>query len=150
MSSQQIVGNSGDSYNPRNVTLIIAGRIIRGFHSESYITFERNVPEELMHDVGAQGDYTIIENVDRSATLTFHLKPETPNNGFLVSLLQTRAVFDLSCVHNMGVSRENANGLDAVVKQVARYNFPGDKGATSPSREYMISIGNLVEVPEYA
>ena len=60
------------SYDPKKVNLVMNGKIITGFASDSMITIARN-EDTVTTQVGVKGDVAYNENANESGTITVTL-----------------------------------------------------------------------------
>ena len=78
------------TYDPTKVSLVVNGRVITGFATDSMITVARS-EDMVTTAVGVQGDVTYNENANDSGTMTVTL------SGRPLSWLRPLMVTELSC-----------------------------------------------------
>ena len=60
------------SYDPKKVNVIVAGRAITGFASDGVVTLSKN-EDSVTPSVGAKGDVAYSENANESGTIALTL-----------------------------------------------------------------------------
>ena len=73
-------------YDPKSTALIIAGVIVEGFASGTFIKVKRN-KETYSQKVGGHGDVVDVRSVDKSGTITITLLAQSNTNTALSTLL---------------------------------------------------------------
>ena len=77
------------SYDPKKVNLVMNGKIITGFASDSMITIARN-EDTVTTQVGVKGDVAYNENANESGTITVTLMGTSSSLPYVRSLALTR------------------------------------------------------------
>lgn len=128
------------SYDPRQLSVICGGFIIRGF-ADTQVTITRtNAAWELV--VGADGEATRVKSNDRSGTITFFLQQSSPSNDELSTLalldeLSNTGIFPLLIKDNLG-------STVAVADTAFIEKFPDAAfGKTAQNREWVLRTDNL-------
>lgn len=85
------------SYDPTKVSLVVNGRMITGFATDSMITVARN-EDMVTTAVGVQGDVTYNENANESGTMTVTLSGTSSSLPFLRDLALRRKPFSVLLV----------------------------------------------------
>ena len=73
------------SYDPKKVNLVMNGKIITGFASDSMITIARN-EDTVTTQVGVKGDVAYNENANESGTITVTLMGTSSSLPYVRSL----------------------------------------------------------------
>lgn len=73
------------TYDPKQVTVIIAGQIISGFAEDTFVEVVRN-EDMFTLQVGADGDATRSRSNNKSGRLTVTLRQGSPSNEVLSAL----------------------------------------------------------------
>lgn len=79
------MANNVDTYDPKDITVTIAGRIITGF-ADDVVTVERET-NQVEDEAGADGDVTRWITNDKRGTITVSLLPTSSDNAFLSALM---------------------------------------------------------------
>ena len=77
------------SYDPKKVNLVMNGKIITGFASDSMITIARN-EDTVTTQVGVKGDVAYNENANESGTITVTLMGTSSSLPYVRSLALKR------------------------------------------------------------
>ena len=77
------------SYDPKKVNLVLNGKIITGFASDSMITIARN-EDTVTTQVGVKGDVAYNENANESGTITVTLMGTSSSLPYVRSLALKR------------------------------------------------------------
>ena len=77
------------SYDPKKVNLVMNGKIITGFASDSMITIARN-EDTVTTQVGVKGDVAYNENANESGTITVTLMGTSSSLTYVRSLALKR------------------------------------------------------------
>lgn len=77
------------SYDPKKVNLVMNGKIITGFASDSMITIARN-EDTVTTQVGVKGDVAYNENANESGTITVTLMGTSSSLPYVCSLALKR------------------------------------------------------------
>ena len=85
------------TYDPTKVSLVVNGRMITGFATDSMITVARN-EDMVTTAVGVQGDVTYNENANESGTMTVTLSGTSSSLPFLRDLALRRKPFSVLLV----------------------------------------------------
>jgi hypothetical protein len=127
-------------YSPGDVNLNVNDKTIGGLDTDEFIRTERNNEDEFTVKVGAKGEFTFVENLDKSGRLIFVLLQNAPDNAYLQSLLDGKIVFgfDMNIKHEY---REVASAIVAMIGSRPRKTMGIEQG----SREWMLIAGSLVE-----
>lgn len=85
------------SYDPKKVNLVLNGKIITGFASDSMITIARN-EDTVTTQVGVKGDVAYNENANESGTITVTLMGTSSSLPYVRSLALKRKEVSLMIV----------------------------------------------------
>ena len=77
------------SYDPKKVNLVLTGKIITGFASDSMITIARN-EDTVTTQVGVKGDVAFNENAKESGAITVTLMGTSSSLPYVRSLALKR------------------------------------------------------------
>ncbi len=80
------------NYDSKNVSVIIDGHFVTGFHDGTFVSVEKNNDNFTEH-VGAQGDVTFSENADGSGTITFTVKQTSTSLPYLQKLSKRKDTY---------------------------------------------------------
>jgi len=127
-------------YTPGEISLTINQRTIEGFAEGEFIRTERNNEDEFTVKVGAKGDFTFVENLDKSGRLIIVLKQNAPDNTYLQSLLDGKVVFPFNLEHQ-GTYKELAGATFAMIGSRPRKTM----GQEELNREWFLVTGRLIE-----
>lgn len=127
-------------YSPRDVFVIVNQRTLTGLDDGEFVRTDRNNENEFSPRVGAQGDFTFQENLDKSGTVTIRMKQNSDDNTFLRSLLEGRSVFPVEI--RTRHSYQELAGAQACMIQVAPRKVMGQEETV---REWVIAAGELIE-----
>jgi hypothetical protein len=128
-------------YSPKNVNVDIAGRLMGGFGNGTFVETERNNPNEFSTKAGSQGDFTFIENPDKSGLIRLHIKQNAgADQQHLTGLLESKAVFPVNITHK-GTYKEIISATHAMIKTQPRKSFADDE----ETRVWEIAVGKLTE-----
>ena len=99
------------TYDPKKVTVIIDGRILTGFATDSMIKATKN-EDSVTPTVGAQGDVAYTENANESGTLECSLMSTSASLPFIRALEASKKPFaasvaDANDVDGIHISEEN-------------------------------------------
>lgn len=114
-----------DTYDPRNVAVIVNGTEIVGFADGTFVEGEK-VEDRYSTHVGAKGEVTFLRSADDTGTITITLKANSPSNGYL-----------------MEVYKEQDEPDSFVSVSVQDRNFDGDVSAAG-------SQAKIVKVPNFS
>lgn len=106
------------SYDPKKVNLVLNGKILTGFASDSMITIARN-EDTVTTQVGVKGDVAYNENANESGTITVTLMGTSSSLPYVRSLALKRKEVSLMIVDaNDSASVNVAEERCRVIKQV--------------------------------
>jgi hypothetical protein len=126
-------------YNPKEVNLILGTRKITGYAPGTFIDVQYNNPDIMTPDVGAQGEYALVENPDTSGTITIVLQQDAADNAYLHALAASRSVFPAFGQRVGQTIREIFTSPEGWVQQ-----RPGKGFDAAPSgRTWIIGAGDL-------
>lgn len=80
------------SYDPKKVNVIVAGRAITGFASDGVVTLSKN-EDSVTPSVGAKGDVAYSENANESGTIALTLMSTSYSLPYLRELEAKRAPY---------------------------------------------------------
>ena len=103
------------SYDPKKVNLVMNGKIITGFASDSMITIARN-EDTVTTQVGVKGDVAYNENANESGTIT-------------VTLMGTSS--SLPYVRSLALKRKEVSVMIVDANDSASVNVAEDAAASS-------------------
>lgn len=134
------MGQNLGVYSSKNVNLNIQVRTIQGYAEGTFINPERTTPEEFLAVVGATGDYTFQENLDKSGLVIFTLQQAATDNVFLQSLKEGKAIFSLEMTVRHS-HKEILRGTSCMIGRAPRLTMDAVPGP----REWAIAVGELIE-----
>ncbi len=79
-------------YNPKDLIVNIAGRIVTGFVKDNFITIEPMTKEQIASQVGINGETNVSVNYDDRHKITVNLMGDSPMNSFLDGLSKAKGV----------------------------------------------------------
>ena len=102
------------SYDPKKVNLVMNGKIITGFASDSMITIARN-EDTVTTQVGVKGDVAYNENANESGTITVTLMGTSSSLPYVRSLALKRKevsvmIVDANDSASVNVAEERCRG----------------------------------------
>ncbi len=81
-------------YSPGDVVLVVGTRTMQGFADGTFIEVERAKGDEFTTKVGAKGEGTFVENLDKSGKIKFHIKQNaSEEHEFMQSLYASKSIF---------------------------------------------------------
>lgn len=83
------------SYDPKKVNVIVAGRAITGFASDGVVTLSKN-EDSVTPSVGAKGDVAYSENANESGTIALTLMSTSSSLPYLRELEAKRRLITVS------------------------------------------------------
>lgn len=101
-----------ETYDAREVNVVVAGTVITGFADKSIVKIEPN-SDTFTPYVGAKGEVARSRNADRSGKITITLKHTSPSNNFLSKLAKSNDTFAVSVTHSL--DGQVASGVDCWV-----------------------------------
>ena len=134
------MGQNLGIYTAKEVNIIINDRTIIGQDEAEFVRVERTNEEEFTTRVGALGDFTFQENLDKSGFIVVIIKQNSPDNVFFRSLLEGKAVFPATVVAKHSY-KELASATTCMMGRMPRKTFAAEES----SREYFIACGQLIE-----
>jgi len=128
-------------YNPKEVSMIVAGNIVTGYADGTYLSVERNNPSFNLQ-IGSDGEAVRAKSNDKSGRITITLQSGSPMNDILSGLwkadeLNSGGVFTVLVKDNNGASLHSAE--TAWIVQVANAEYTRE----ASSREWIIETDNL-------
>lgn len=131
------------SYDPSQVSVIVAGVILTGFSDGDFIMCERE-EDNFFKKVGAQGDVGRARNANKSGSFTFKLLSTSPANTELSSLAAIDdlvndglAVFPIAVVDGSGA--DLAIATQCWLKKAPNINMGKEVG----EREWIFDAADL-------
>ena len=131
------VGN----YNPSDVIVRIGTRVIKGFADGTFVEVARNNPAELTPVPGAKGEYTFVENNDKTGTVTITLQADAESNIYMNSLSGSKAIVPIFISRKGKNVQELVTATEAVVQEKPQKSYD----AENPARAWVIGAGNLIQ-----
>ncbi|AUN19971.1 hypothetical protein RSJ22_00295 (plasmid) [Clostridium botulinum] len=129
-------------YNPELVNLILTHsrgtHYVTGFSNGSEIACERESDKYVKH-TGMKGDTTFARSLDKSGTITFSLKHDSPSNKLLYTLSEGDTTFDTQLVDGNDVSKSKAGGTECVIMKPANLT----RGSEIAEQEWVIAVPAL-------
>lgn len=130
-----------NTYNPKEVAIIVGGNIIDGFADGTFINVERDEDSYTLQ-VGSDGEATRSKNNNLSGTVTLTLRQGSPSNAILSALAQQdelngSGIVPLLVKDNSGSSIHSAETAWIQKPSAAEY------GRESGSREWVIRTDRL-------
>ena len=125
------------TYDVKKVTVIVDGRYLTGFSSDTKVGAEVNEDTQIEY-IGVEGDVEYSKNANRSGTITIPLKSTSPSIKYLNGLANAQKEFNISVV-DMNANGVNATGINAIVR---RPIFP-ERGKEIGEAEFEIFVGDL-------
>lgn len=125
------------SYDPKKVSLIVAGTYIVGYMDGTFINAEKNEDNVVPH-VGAQGDVTYSEVADDTGMITVTLKQDSSSLAFLQALSKQKKDFATQVI-DVNASKFQAGGTQCRIIK-------------TPGREYGAEINGIevqIHVADY-
>ena len=103
------------SYDPKKVNVIVAGRAITGFASDGVVTLSKN-EDSVTPSVGAKGDVAYSENANNSGNAALPLMSTSSSLAYLREICAKRrpvrfSVSDVNDADAIQVSEENCRIL---------------------------------------
>ena len=111
------------SYDPKKVNVIVAGRAITGFASDGVVTLSKN-EDSVTPSVGAKGDVAYSENANESGTIALTLMSTSSSLPYLRELEAKRRLIT--------VSVQDANDADSFAMSAVSYTHLGETCGGSP------------------
>lgn len=129
------------NYDPKEVSIIIAGNIASGFADGTYLSVERNNPSFNLN-IGSDGEGVRAKSNDKSGRFTLTLQQGSAMNDILSGLqkadeLSSAGVFSVLVKDNNGSSLHAAE--TAWITQPAGAEYAREIG----SREWILETDNL-------
>lgn len=130
------------TYDPKAVTVVVAGQIITGFAEDTFIGLARNEDMYTLQ-VGADGEATRSRSNNKSGRLTLTLRQGSPGNEILSALanadeLAAGGVFSMAVKDNSGTSLHSA--VTAWIVKMADTEYARE----AKDREWVIETDNLI------
>lgn len=137
------MGNSLETYDPKNIEVIVAGSIITGF-ADDIVSVERNA-NVFEDEAGAQGDVVRYAMNDKRGTITIKLLQTSKSNLFLSGLSKAD---ELSGLGVFPVVVKDTRGKDIHVAAQAWIQkiAPASYKRGVETREWEIRTNNLQTV----
>lgn len=129
------------TYNPADVRVTVAGKVVTGFADATSIVIERNAELYTAH-VGSQGEVSRTALTNKTALLKFTLKQTSPFN------TQMKLIADTLNAAKFPVSVINKSDLQykAVSSEAWIQSLPNKElGADEQMREYVIFMADFSE-----
>ena len=125
------------AYDVKKVTVIVDGRYLTGFSSDTKVQAER-MEDTQMEYIGVDGEVDTSINANNAGTVTVSLKSTSPSVGYLNGLANARKLFPVTVV-DLNTNGVNATGTGAFVRKPI---FP-NKAKEISEAEYEIFVGDL-------
>ncbi|MDQ0299638.1 hypothetical protein J2S78_002058 [Salibacterium salarium] len=106
-----------ETYDPRQVKLVVAGRILTGFASNTFVTSEKESNNYSSH-VGAQGVVSRTRSADPRGTISVTIKQTSPDVGFLNGLAKSTDLFQAEVI-DRNTNKVNAGGNECWIEKPA-------------------------------
>lgn len=129
-------------YDPREVTLRIAGLVVDGYASGEKITLNM-LGEGSRAEVGSDGEPVLVVSHDRRAELTFRLYATGAGRSTCSALMtayNTAPEVAVPVTLTSNSTGENLVALQALIKRYPNVVYGGD---TAPVREFTMVMGRL-------
>lgn len=128
-------------YDPKQISLIVGGKIITGYADGTFVTPERN-EDAFMLKVGVDGEGSRSKNANKSGKITIVLMQTSPSNDYLSALaladeLSGNGVVPALMKDNLGTTLVTA--LSAWVKKIANPEMAKEVG----TRTWVIETDEL-------
>lgn len=81
------------SFSPDKYNVLVSSRFISGFGAGTFIRAFRQVPEDFTESMGANGDGTFVENLNKAGIIEITLAQLAPDNTFLGALADGKTLF---------------------------------------------------------
>ena len=127
-------------YSPGEVNMNVQGRTLEGFAEDEMIRTERLDENEFSARVGAKGDYTFMENLNKAGNFIITLKQNSPSNIFLQSLKEGKTLFAVTITTRHSY-QELASGTACMIGIAPRKTMGKEEG----DREWNLVTGELIE-----
>jgi len=82
------------AYNPKEVTVLVAGIPLSGFAADTFINVERNEDVSIAY-VGSKGEVGRVKNVDDTYTITITLQQISQSNNLLQAYITADEFIDM-------------------------------------------------------
>lgn len=134
-----------NKYNPKEVSLIVGGNIIKGYADGEFINVARNEDSYTLQ-VGADGDATRSKSNNKSGTIIITLRQGSPSNAILAAFNQADELNDSGIVtalvkDNSGQSLHSAETI--WVRKPADAPYAREAG----DRQWTLETDNLNTSP---
>lgn len=129
------------TYDPKKVSVVIAGFTMTGFAEGSFVKVDRSTPELAKHHVGAHGEVTRTLVTDNSGTITISLKASSPSNAVLKGLSKVAGSFPCSVFSRSDV-KVSATASDGWVEKEPGDDFAGEEAKS----EWVIRVADLTRI----
>lgn len=133
------------TYDPKEISMIVGGKIISGYADGSFLTVERNNPSWNLQ-IGSDGEAVRAKSNDKSGKFTITLQQGSPLNADLAAFAKSDevnggGVFSVLIKDNNGTSLHSAE--TAWIVQPSTSEYARENG----SREWVIETDNLESMP---
>jgi len=126
-----------DTYDPRDVMVVVDGTVITGFAEGTFVTAEK-ASDNYVKYVGAQGEVARSRNADPTGTITVTLNQTSPSNSFLNSLARSKDTFS-AFVIDRNTQQVQAGGSECWIQKPASIS----RGAEIETREWTIEVADF-------
>lgn len=120
------------TYNPKDCVITVGGVYITGL-GEDMVSCEKD-DDNFSTNVGAQGDVVVNESNNQLGTITITVQGTSPQKGYLLGLLKSKAMFDIWVI-NKSIG-EKVGGSKAMMKKPPELS----QGAELADREFEIKV----------
>ena len=133
-------------YSPNQIVLEVNNRTMQNLSLDEFLRTERTTEEEFRVRAGAKGDYTFVQNLDRTGLIIAVFKQNAPENSFLQSLKEAGTIFSVNISRrSVGAAGDNLEEIvkatNALIGVAPRKTFSQEES----DREWSIVCGELVE-----
>lgn len=125
------------AYDVKKITVVVDGRFLTGFSSDSKVKAERMEDTQIEY-IGVDGEVDTSINANNAGTVTVTLKSTSPSVAYLNQLSNARKIISLSVI-DLNINGVNATGTGAFVRK-PRF---ADVGKEISDVEYEIFVGDL-------
>jgi len=130
------------TFNPKDVSVVVGGRVITGFGPDTFISADRE-NDSFTKQVGASGEVARANNNDMTGTITITLMQTSPDNDFLSGLVAADEL-NGSGITNVLVRDPNGTTLiesaESWIRKPATTEFSRENG----TREWVIDCAELL------
>lgn len=125
------------AYDVKKVTVVVGGRYLTGFSSDSKVKVERMEDTQIEY-IGVDGDVDTSINANNAGNVNIPLKSTSPSIAYLNQLANARKIISVSVI-DLNTNGVNATGTGAFVRKPM---FP-DKNKEIAEAEFELFVGDL-------